>query len=113
MIPKFLFISRACFRYGGSDCNTVYCMNNCSNSAPKPNDPPNKFDRREPHLDITPTLQLFITTTPFPCLSHHACRGECRVKRTPSLEDPDKEDIEATCICSPTTTITITTDVVL
>ncbi len=56
-------------QFGGHDCNTVFCINNCSNSARKDDDAA-KFDR-----------------------------GECVVKRTPDLEDLEKEIIEANCIC--------------
>lgn len=56
-------------QFGGSDCNTVFCINNCSNSPRKEGDD-RLFDR-----------------------------GECVVKRTPDLENPELEIIEAKCIC--------------
>ena len=56
-------------QFGGSDCNTVFCINNCSNSPRKEGDD-RLFDR-----------------------------GECVVKRTPDLENAELETIEAKCIC--------------
>ena len=78
-------------QYGGSDCNTVY------HTLPPL------------HLISLPKTRCFMVHIRY-CTNNCSNtnpqgkfdRGECLVKRTPSLEDPLQEDIEATCVCGDT-----------